>query len=256
MTTTDRRETVRENLIAIHEKITEAAHVAGRNPDDVQLHGASKGVPAEVIVAAYGLGLHEFGENWVQEAEPKIAAVTEALKEEGAEELRWHMIGHLQRNKTKEALQLFDAIDTVDSRRLADEIEKRAAQVDRTVPIFLEIDYTDDAERGGFRLGVDPDQTKLDAFLNDVEGIVSLPHVRIDGLMTIAPMTEDPEDARPAFRRLRELRDAITQRLPDTKIPNLSMGMTHDYQIAIQEGATIVRLGTAIFGARPPGRTY
>lgn len=256
MTTTDRRELIRENLAAIRERMAEVARAAGRNPEDIQLHGASKGVPPEAIVAAYELGLTEFGENWVQEAEPKISAVIETLKKAGGEGPRWHMIGHLQRNKAKDVIGLFDAVDTLDSARLADELEKRTGPTDRTMTVFLEVDFTDDSERGGFRLGADPDEEKTDAFLKEVEHILTLPHVRIEGLMTIAPMTEDPEGARPAFKRLRELRDTLNQRFPSASIQHLSMGMTHDYHIAIQEGATIVRLGTAIFGARPPGRTY
>jgi pyridoxal phosphate enzyme (YggS family) len=255
MTTTDRREAIKENLAVIRGRIADAARKAGRSPEEVTLTGATKGVPAEVVTTACELGVREFGENWVQEAEPKIAAVKEALQGRG-EPVRWHMIGHLQRNKAKEAIALFDVIDTVDSLRLAEEIEKRAKAVGKSMPVLLEIDYTDQDDRGGFRLGAQHDKAKLDAFFHEVEGMVGLSHVHVEGLMTVAPMTEDPEGARPAFRRLRELRDALNQRFPEADFEHLSMGMTHDYLIAIQEGATVVRLGTAIFGARPPGRTY
>ena len=247
--------TIKERLEGVRGRIAAAAVKADRKPSDVVLMGATKAVPPEAIVEACKLGLCEIGENWVQEAEPKVAAVRKALAGTG-HRISWHMIGHLQRNKAKDALAVFDAIDTLDNLRLAQELSKRASAAGRDVPIFLEVDYTDEAERTGFRLGKEPDGALLDNFLRDVDGIVSLPHLILEGLMTVPAPTEDPEGARPAFPRLRELRDLLNRRFPQAPCRHLSMGMTHDYIVAIQEGATIVRLGTAIFGPRPPGRTY
>ncbi len=255
MTSTARTDTLRENLAAIHGRIEDAAGKAGRDPAGIVLMGATKTVPADVVAEAVRLGLTDIGENWIQEAEPKYAEVSRLLNEDGSTN-RWHMIGHLQRNKVKQALGVFDAIDTVDSLRLAAAIDRGAAADGHETAILLEIDYTDDGERGGFRLGREHDQPRLDGFLRDIEEIVALPHIRIEGLMTVAPQSEDPEGARPGFVRLRELQETLGERFSHISWNELSTGMSHDFPIAIEEGATVVRIGTAIFGQRPPGRAY
>ena len=255
MVTAERVEALRENLAAMRDRIKDAAQAVGRDPDEITLMGATKAVPSEVIVEAIRLGLTEIGENWVQEAAPKVAAVTEALVGSGAA-ARLHMIGHLQGNKVRQAIGVFDAIDTVDSLRIATDIDRRASAAGKQIDVLLEIDYTDDPERGGFRLGIEHDQGRLDSLFQAAEGIMGLKHVRVAGLMTVAPQTEDPEGARPAFRRLRDLQQELQSRFGSESWRELSTGMSHDYRVAIQEGATYVRIGTAIFGQRPPGRTY
>ncbi len=248
-------ETLRENLAKVQDRIAAAAHKAGRDPSDIALMGATKTVPASIIAEACRLGLKHVGENWIQEAAPKYAEVSRLL---GDGELgpRRHMIGHLQRNKVKQALGIFDAVDTVDSYRLAAEIDKRAAADGHETAVLLEVDHTDTPERGGFRLGPAHDQSKVDAMLSEIERIVDLPHIRIEGLMTVAPQADDPEAARPGFARLRQLQGVLHERFPHVSWKELSTGMSHDFPIAIEEGATVVRIGTAIFGARPPGRSY
>lgn len=255
MTSTARTDTLRENLAAIRARIEDAARKAGRDPSNIALMGATKTVPADIVAEAVRLGLSDIGENWIQEAEPKYAEVSRLLNGDDSTN-RWHMIGHLQRNKVKQALSVFDAIDTVDSLRLAAAIDRRAAADGHETAILLEIDYTDDTERGGFRLGRDHDQQKLDGLLGELEEIVALPHIRIEGLMTVAPQTDDPEGARPGFVRLRELQRTLAERFSHVSWKELSTGMSHDFPIAIEEGATVVRIGTAIFGQRPPGRSY
>ncbi len=255
MTSTARTDTLRENLGAIRGRIEDAARKAGRDPAGITLMGATKTVPADVVAEAVRLGLTDIGENWIQEAEPKYAEVSRLLNGDDSTN-RWHMIGHLQRNKVKQALSVFDAIDTVDSLRLAAALDRRAAADGYETAILLEIDYTDDSERGGFRLGREHDQQRLDGLLGEIEGIVALPHIRVEGLMTVAPQTDDPEGARLGFVRLRDLQRTLEERFSQVSWKELSTGMSHDFPIAIEEGATVVRIGTAIFGQRPPGRSY
>ena len=246
---------LRENLATVRGRINDAARKAGREPSEIALMGATKAVPADVVAEASRLGLIDIGENRVQEAAPKYDEVVRLLGEDDPT-CRWHMIGHLQRNKVQKALSIFDAIDTIDSLRLATEVDRYAATGGHETAVLLEIDYTDDGERGGFRLGPEPVRAKMDAMLREVERIAALPHIRIEGLMTVAPQTEDPEGARPGFARLRELQRLLQERFSHVSWNELSTGMTHDYPIAIEEGATVVRIGTAIFGQRPSGYTY
>ncbi len=255
--TLDRAAAVRENIAGLHARIAEIAAQAGRSADEIQLQGASKAVPPDIVLEAIRNGVTQLGENWVQEAAPKIEAVAELVAEAALPKPTWRMIGHLQRNKTREALGMFDCVDTVDSVRLAETIDRRAGEMDRSpVEALLEIDFTGAPERGGFKLGVEADSPQFIGFIESVRRVLELPRLNVVGLMTVAPAAEDPESTRPVFRRLRELRDTINEHIPTAQLTHLSMGMTIDYHVAIQEGATIVRLGTAIFGPRPAGRTY
>jgi hypothetical protein len=203
---------IAENIATVREKIKEAARRCGRTPDEITLIGISKRVPVESIREAHAAGIRHFGESRVQEWESK-AAHLDGL------DATWHMIGHLQGNKAARAVGLFHTIDTIDTLSLAERLD-RAAGEGRRLPVLLEV--------------------RLD---------VQLPHLEWKGLMTIAPLVENPEQARPAFRRLREIRDRLADQL-DRKLPELSMGMSHDFEIAIEEGATQVRIGSAIFGTR------
>jgi len=218
---------VAENLAVVRERIAEACRRAGRSPDEVTLVGVSKGFPAELVVEACAAGLTDLGENRVQEAAPKI----EALTARGVRP-RWHLIGHLQTNKAKTATGLFAIIHSVDSVRLAEALSHRASE---PLPVLLEVNVAREPAKFGFA----PEELS-----SAYATIAALPNLDVRGLMTVAPIADDPESVRPVFRRLRELRDGLGLR-------ELSMGMTGDFEVAIEEGATLVRVGRAIFGPRP-----
>ena len=225
-------------LQAIRERIGEAASRANRPPDAVQLVAVSKTVPVEVLRDAYALGLRVFGENRVQEAQEKIAAL--ALPD-----IQWELIGHLQTNKANRAADLFARVQSVDSLRLAEALSARASALGKTLPILLEVNVAGEASKSGFA----PEEAVEAARL-----IAGLPALRLEGLMTIAPLVDDPEDVRLVFRTLRELRDRLREAAPlgdDHSWAELSMGMSDDFAVAIEEGATLIRLGRALFGARP-----
>lgn len=221
-----------ENFTVISQRIQAACARAKRDADAVMLLAVSKGMPPESVGAAVDLGQIFFGENKVQEAKAKIPQCPSRA--------RWHMIGHLQSNKCRDAVQLFEMLHGVDSLALAEELNKWADKLGKTMPILLEIN-SGEASKFGF---------KSDAVLDQFEALNALPRLEIHGLMTIAPWTPEPERARPVFRALRELKTSCEQRL-GAPLPHLSMGMSGDFEVAIEEGATIVRVGTALFGARP-----
>ena len=254
----ERTAVIGENIARLRGRMAEIAVEAGRDAESVHLHGATKGVEPERVIAAIGHGLTHFGENWVQEAAPKISSANALADERGIDRPTWHMIGHLQRNKTRQALEVFDAIDTVDSLRLAEAISRRAelAGLGAPVEVLLEIDFTNTPQREGFKLPLEYDDTVYTSFVDEARRIIELPNLNVAGLMTVGPMAGENEAARPAFRRLREIRDMLADATPGADLAELSMGMSGDYEAAIQEGSTIVRLGTAIFGPRPAGRTY
>jgi len=224
-----------DNLRSVRERVAAACQRAGRSPDEVTIVGVSKTFPPALVVEACRAGLTNVGENRVQEAATKIPAV-EAL----GSRPRWHLVGHLQTNKVKTALGLFDIIHSVDSLRLAEFISRQVTslpvQKAGTLPVLLEINVAVEASKFGLR----PEETGP-----TLEQIARLPGLAAQGLMTVAPLVDDPEEVRPVFRELRRLRDALGLR-------DLSMGMTDDFEVAIEEGATIVRIGRAIFGPREP----
>lgn len=229
---------VAENIAHIRERVARAARRAGVSADSVTIMAVSKTVEPERIRHAYEAGLRVFGENRVQEFAEKAPALA------GLADARWHLIGHLQSNKAKKAVELFQAVDSVDSPRLAEKLNQAAEQMDRTLPILIEIKVGNEESKSG----IPADSAELDDLL---KSITSLEHLQVRGLMTVPPFTEDPEGARPYFRRLRELRDAIASRkLPRIEMETLSMGMSHDFEVAIEEGSTCVRVGSSIFGAR------
>lgn len=217
---------IRDALERVRERIEAACRRAGRSPDEVTLIGVTKTVGPEAVVEAYEAGLRDFGENRVQEAVAKI----EALAQLGIEP-RWHMIGHLQRNKVKLTAERFGIIHSVDSVLLSREISRR---FESHVPVLLEVNVAQDAAKFGFA----PEEVAT-----ALKEIAVLPHLDVRGLMTIAPLTTNPQETRPTFQCLRELRD-------DLALTELSMGMSGDFEVAVEEGATMVRVGTAIFGPR------
>jgi pyridoxal phosphate enzyme (YggS family) len=218
--------TIAENIAAVRERIEAACLRADRPPGSVTVIGVTKGQPPDAIVEACAAGLEDLGENRVQEAQVKIAA----LAERGLRP-RWHLVGHLQTNKTKTASGLFAILHAVDSVRLARALSERA---ERPVVTLLEVNVAREASKFGFT----PEEVP-----SALTEVASLPRLDLLGLMTVAPLADDPEDVRPHFRRLRELRDACG-------LKELSMGMTDDFEVAIEEGATMVRVGRAIFGER------
>lgn len=224
---------IEQNLHGIHERIAAAAVRARRQPADVQLVAVSKTFPADSVRHAWEAGQRLFGESRVQEAAIKIPALPGAM--------RWHFIGHLQKNKIRRALPLFELFHGIDSQDTAGAMDRIAAEAGAFPRVLLEVNVAGEATKFGFR---------ADDLERQVEELLALPRLQIEGLMTIAPYDDDPEASRPHFRALREVRDRLAAR---TGLPfgTLSMGMSGDFEIAIEEGATIVRVGSAIFGARP-----
>ncbi len=220
--------TIAERLQDVRLRIAEACRRSGRSPDDVTLVAVTKGFPAEAVREGAAAGLRHFGENRVQEAQTKLPLLVGLSPRP-----TWHMVGHLQTNKVKTALGLFDIIHSVDSLHLAEAISRRAPQSVR-VPVLLEVNVAGEAAKYGFS----PEELPAQA-----EAVRRLPGLDVRGLMTVAPLTESPEEVRPLFRRLRGLAEPLGLR-------ELSMGMTDDFEVAVEEGATIVRIGRAIFGER------
>ena len=230
---------IADNVTAIHERIVRAAMRVNRSADSITLMVVSKTVEPKRIKEAYAAGLHVFGENRVQEFESKSAGLSELKDAE------WHLIGHLQSNKSKKAAELFHAIDSVDSLRLAEKLNQAAAEAHKKLDVLIEIKVGQEESKAGIPL----DSPELENLLRAAPQLESL---QIRGLMTVPPFTENPEGARPYFRLLRDLRDQIAARkLPSIRMDVLSMGMSHDFEVAIEEGSTCVRVGTAIFGERP-----
>jgi len=230
--------TIAANIASIHERIAAAASRAGRNPEEIALMAVSKTHPPERIREAYEAGLRVFGENRIQEFASKIGAL------QNLPDAEWHMIGHLQTNKASKATELFHAVDSVDSLKLAEKLDAAARQLGKKLSLLLEINVGGEAAKSG----VAPDSSALDELLIAAPRLDSL---QFRGLMTVPPFTDDPQDARPYFRKLRGLRDNIAARKhPGVNLDVISMGMSHDFEVAIEEGSTCVRVGTAIFGER------
>ena len=228
---------VGENYRRVVARVWEAAERCGRAGEGVRLLAVTKTVPAERVLEAYAAGARLFGENYVQEAQTKVDVLPR--------DAHWHMIGHLQSNKAKRAAELFTCVQSLDRPSLADALEKAARMRGLTLEVLVEVNTGDETTKSG----------------TDAEGAVALarrmtewPSLRLKGLMAIPPYSPDPEASRPHFRALRELRGRLEQDLglaPDRALATLSMGMSHDFEVAVEEGATLVRVGTAIFGERP-----
>ncbi|HZS45410.1 MAG TPA: YggS family pyridoxal phosphate-dependent enzyme [Blastocatellia bacterium] len=228
-------DSVQENISSIRERMAAAAKRVGRDPAGVRLIAVSKTVPVEGIIPALNAGITDLGENRVQEAETKIGRATAAG-------LRWHLIGPLQSNKARRAVELFDMIHSVDSIKLAERLNRIGGELKRVMPILIQVDLGKEATKSG----IDEDELPM-----LVETISGCDYLRLDGLMTLPPYFENPEEARPYFRRLRQLLEE-TNKIGKARrmLTELSMGMSHDFEVAIEEGATMVRVGTAIFGSR------
>ena len=232
-----------QNLKTIKERITDAAVRTGRDPNEITLVAVSKTFPAQAILDAYALGLRHFGENRVEEASEKIPTV-QSLISNLQSPPTWHLVGHLQSRKVRDAVALFDIIHSVDTVSLAKHISDRAATIGKTMPILLEVNVSGEESKNGFA------PQPRENFLDDVHTTLALPNIDVQGLMTIAPIVQNADDARPHFRALFELRDELKKAFPGCSWQHLSMGMTDDFEAEIAEGATIIRIGRAIFGER------
>ena len=226
------------NCKRVMEGIADAAERSGRDPRQVKLLAATKTQPALAVRAAVEAGVRLLGENYVQEAQAKKETVGDVAE--------WHLIGHLQTNKARAAAGLFSVIQTLDSLRLARVLDREGEELDRPVDVMVEVNLAGERTKTGVS------EEGLEPLLREVS---RLSRVRVKGLMTVPPFAEDPEASRPYFRRIRELRDSLSDlALPNVALDELSMGMTHDYHVAVAEGATLVRVGTALFGPRSPSR--
>lgn len=228
---------IRDQLHEVETRIQAACARAGRKREEVTLIAVSKTKPVEVLREAYDLGVRVFGENKVQELTEKFDALPA--------DIRWHMIGHLQTNKVKYIVEKAELIHSVDSLRLAQAIEKEAAKRGRISDILVEVNVAEEESKFGVR---------VDEVIPFIETLAQFPHLHVRGLMTIAPFVENPEENRPIFKNLHKLSvDIAHKNIDNVNVNILSMGMTNDYEVAIEEGATMVRVGTGIFGARDYG---
>ncbi len=233
---------IKENLIKVMERIEKAAQRVGRDPEEIKLVAVSKTVEVDRIKEAIEAGASILGENYVQEAQKKIEAIgrpacTERFGE--GRSVAWHFIGHLQSNKAKYAVRLFDMIHSIDSLTLAEELNRRAEQVGQVAKVMIEVNISGEATKFG------TDEEKV---FSTVRGILNLGHLSLEGLMTMPPYFDLPEMSRPYYTKLRELKERMVRE--GIPLKELSMGMSNDFEIAIEEGATYVRVGTAIFGER------
>ena len=227
--------TLKDNLESVMERMHAAAVRCNRRPEDVRLVVVSKTVPADRVEKAIVAGVQFLGENYVQEARDKFNALS-------TYPISWHFIGHLQSNKAKFAVRIFNLVHSVDSLKLARALDKQAAKVDKIQDILIQVNIAEEATKSG----VQAEET-----LELVRHVSQLEHLCLKGLMTMPPYFFSPEKARPFFKALRELRDEImAEKMPDVRLDELSMGMTGDFEVAIEEGATLIRVGTAIFGTR------
>jgi pyridoxal phosphate enzyme (YggS family) len=228
--------TIAENITWIRDRISAAAAGSNRSLDDIILLPISKTFPIEAISQAAEAGMRRFGENRVQEAESKILYFRPTINPE------WHLVGHLQTNKAKRAAEIFDVIHSVDSAKLAVRLSQASLELGKTLSVLIQVDLGGEETK----FGADPVEIE-----ETIQLISSLEGIRVNGLMTIPPFFDNPDQARPFFAGLRELRDRLESKKPGCLGErHLSMGMSHDFEVAIQEGATIIRIGTAIFGAR------
>jgi pyridoxal phosphate enzyme (YggS family) len=228
-------------LDSVRARVAAAATRAGRDPAAVTVVGVTKRKGAELIVAAVRAGLRDLGESYVQEAVSKVPAVNGALERIGGALPRWHFVGQLQRNKARDVVRLFDSVSSVDRERLGAELERRAEQEQRTLELLIQVNLSDEPQKGGIL---------PDALPELLAASRAWSRLRVTGLMTIPAADDDPEHSRPAFAQLRKLRDELRGSPGGEHLEELSMGMTGDFEVAIEEGASIVRVGTAIFGPR------
>ncbi len=233
------------NLAQVRERMAEAALRAGRDPTEVTLVAVTKTRSAEAVIAAYQAGVLHFGENRVEEGMTKIPAVHASIS---GPRPTWHMVGHVQSRKARAVVAQFDYVHSIDRLKIAQRLNRFAQEAGRTLPVLLECNVSGEEAKFGFDLqGWEQDKAQREVFFAVVEETLTLPGLSVQGLMTMAPLVADPETVRPVFASLRALLDALRDRFPAHDWCHLSMGMTDDFEVAIEEGATIVRIGRAIF---------
>ncbi len=234
---------IRKNFIAVNERIQRAAQSAQRDPGNVRLVVVTKAQPVEVMRAAIAAGTSILGENYPEETVPKIESLGEM-----ASAVQWHMIGHLQSRKVGMVCEYFDMLESLDSLKLAEKLERQLAERNRILPVLLEMNVSGEESKFGFPAW---EEKLWDGLLAEIEAFLALPHLIVRGLMTMPPLYDDPEQPRPFFVQLRRLGEFLSGRFGADHFSELSMGTSADYPTAVQEGATLVRIGTAIVGPRP-----
>ena len=261
---------IAKNLQEVHDRIAEAALGAGRSPDDVCLVAVSKTFPSEAVLAAWEAGQRHFGENRPEEGRTKIPQVMQLITGGSADDAAapdgeaalletwsigerpvWHMIGHIQSRKAGLVASLFDVVHSLDRLRIAQKLSACAVSAGCEIPVLLECNVSGEVSKFGYgAAGWEHDAILRAALLDEIGKVIDLPGLKVSGLMTMAPIAEDPDDGRPVFVSLRGLRDLLREQFPHLAFSHLSMGMTADYEVAVEEGATLVRIGRAIFGSR------
>ena len=234
--------TIANNLTRVQERIKAACNLSGRAESEVVLVVVTKGHPLSMVQSVIQAGGTHLGENYVEEAQAKIAAC------QGYSHLHWHMIGHVQGRKARPVCELFSWVHSVDRLNLAERLDRFAAGLDRQLQVLLECNMSGEETKYGWKLW---DENAWRDFIPIVQRLQALPHLSIRGLMTMAPLYDEPEKARPVFRKLRHLQAFLRRQVPNVSWDELSMGMSNDFEVAIQEGATMIRVGTAILGPRP-----
>lgn len=240
--------TVQERLLQVQQQLADACQAAGRSPEAVTLVGVSKTQPAEAVLAAYQAGLRDFGENRPEEAAAKIEQVNATVT---GGTPRWHMIGHVQSRKARLIVPHFAMVHSLDSIKLAGKFDRLAGDAGKILGVLLECNISGEAAKAGWHVqDWENNQTRRESLWNDIQSMLGMSGIRICGLMTMAPIVADPEMTRPVFAGMQRLQTALRQDFPQADWSELSMGMSDDFPVAISEGATIVRIGRAIFGAR------
>ena len=236
----NKQQTIQENYLRVCEGIAQAARSVGRAAEDIKLVVVTKGHPVEIAEAVFAAGGCCFGENYVEHALPKIEALADR-------EIEWHMIGHVQSRKARPVSAHFAWVHSVDRLKLARRLDNFSGELGRMLPVLLECNVSREAAKFGWATW---DEMRWPEFAAEIAPLMELPHLEVRGLMTMPPFDPDPENSRPYFEKLRRLRDFLSTQFPQSNWGELSMGMSGDFQIAVQEGATIVRVGTAIVGPR------
>ncbi|MCA9892016.1 MAG: YggS family pyridoxal phosphate-dependent enzyme [Anaerolineae bacterium] len=237
---------ISRNIEFVQEQIAQACSRAQRSLDAVKLVAVTKTKPAEDVLAAIKAGITDFGENRIEEASGKIPLVNQHVDEP----VTWHMIGHIQSRKARDIVPLFNTVHSIDSMKIAQKLSSLAVEHGKTLKIFAEVNISGEEQKDGFKVSKwRTDVQQFESFQQTIQTLAKLPSLELVGLMTMAPFVDDPELTRPVFANMAALRSELESKL-HLQIPHLSMGMTNDYRVAIEEGATVVRIGTAIFGER------
>lgn len=233
---------IKENIAAVQERIDRAAERVQRDPQDVKLVAVTKLMPLEIVRAGIKAGLRCFGENYPEQAAEKIAAL------DTDEEIEWHMIGHIQSRKTDTVCRFFDMVHSVDRMKIARYLDRYAREISQIIPVLLEVNLSGEESKYGWEASDESQWTNL---ISDFQEITALKNIEVHGLMSMPPLFDDPERCRPIYQRLNRLQHFLREEIPDASWEELSIGTSFDFEIAVEEGATMVRIGTEIFGERP-----